>query len=329
MIHRTMFLLLASSLALVACGSKDSAGGAAAGGTGSAAQASRSAASGDASAEQVAREARGKVKCPAKPTLAARAAGAPVDDVLGVRPGMAYDEAANIVLCSDDLMVLAESGRGFDIQTYGQKIRQGFSARFAEPRVAKSSREIMKEMQDDMMMRSGNAVRPDDMKPGQSKWYVTTMGLPGQERVIAAAREEWFAAGRNPTVESVVQALVGKYGPPTGRTGNNTVVILTWARDPLGRPVTETSALHGRCNASADPDGGTNFSPECGLVVAAQVRNLRDNPALAQLLQVGVIDQARGYETITATEQALQGMDSRRQAEEVRDATKNADAPRL
>ena len=202
--HRIVFLLLASSLALAACGSKGSTGGAAAGGTGSAAQTSRSAASGDATAEQVAREARGKVKCPAKLTLAARAAGAPVDDVLGVRPGMAYEEAANIVLCSDDLMVVAESGRGFDIKTYGQKIRQGFSARFAEPRVAKSSREIMKEMQDDMMMRSGNAVRPDDMKPGQSKWYVTTMGLPGRERVIAAAREEWFAAGKNPTVESVV-----------------------------------------------------------------------------------------------------------------------------
>lgn len=327
--NQTLFLLLAACLALAACGSKGSGSGVGPGGARPNAQSSRSAAAGDATAEEVAREARGEVSCPARSTLAARAEGAPVDDVLGVRPGLSYEEAVNIVLCSDEMMVISESSRGFDIKTYGQKIRQGFTARFAEARVAKSSREIMKEMQDDMMMRSSNAVRPDDMKPGQSKWYVTTMGLPGKERVIAVAREEWFASGKNPPVESVVEALVGKYGPPTGRTGNDTVVILTWAHDPSGRPVNETSPLRGRCNASADPDGGTNFSPDCGLVVAAQVRNLRDNPALAQFFQVGMIDQARGYEAITATEQALQGMDSLRQAQEVRDAAKNTDAPRL
>jgi len=327
--HQKLFTLLATTLLVAACGSRDSAGGAGPGGSRPGAPASRPAAAEGATAEQVAREARGKVNCPAKVTLAGRAEGTPVDDVLGVRPGMLYDEAVNIVLCSDDLMVVTESGRGFDIKTYGQKLRQGFGARFAEPRVVKSSREIMKEMQNDMMMRSGNAVRPDDMKPGQSKWYVTTMGLPGRERVIAVAREEWFAAGKNPPMESVVQALVGKYGQPTATTGNNDVVILTWAHDPLGRPVTEASPLRSRCNASADPDGGTNFSPDCGLVLAAQVHSLRENPALAQFFQVGAIDQAHGYEMITATEQALQGMDSRRQAQEVRDAAKNADAPRL
>jgi len=235
--HQTLFTLLATTLFVAACGSGGSAGGAGPGSSRPGTQASRPAAAEGATAEQVARESRGKVSCPAKVTLAARTEGSPVDDVLGVRPGMLYDEAVNIVLCSDDLMVVTESGRGFDIKTYGQKLRQGFGARFAEPRVVKSSREIMKEMQNDMMMRSGNAVRPDDMKPGQSKWYVTTMGLPGRERVIAVAREEWFAAGKNPPVESVVQALVGKYGQPTATTGNNDVVILTWAHDPLGRPV--------------------------------------------------------------------------------------------
>ena len=324
---RSISLLVLSAVALTACGSKDDSGPTA--GNAPAASAARPAASGDATAQEVAREARGKVKCPAKLMLAARAADAPVDDVLGVRPGMSYDEAANIVLCSDELMVVGESGRGFDIQTYGQKIRQGFSARFAEPRVQKSSREIMKEMQDDMMARSSNAVRPDDMKPGQSKWYVTTMGLPGQEKVIAAAREEWFAQGKNPTMPSVEQALVAKYGPPTARTSNSNVVILTWAHDPLGRLITETSPLRSQCQGISDPDGGTNFSPDCGLVVAGQVHTLRDNPALAQYFQVGVIDQAGGYEAITRTEQALRNRDSQRQAQEVQDAAKNADAPRL
>lgn len=326
---QSLSLLALTVLSLSACSSKEASAPAAAPAAASpAARATTPAASGNKTAEQVARESRGQVKCPAK-TSPDRATGAPVDDVLGVRPGMPYEQAANVVLCSDDLMVVTESNRGFNIQTYGQKIRQGFSARFAEPHVQKSSREIMQEMQEDMMARSGNAVRPDDMKPGQSKWYVTTMGVPGQEKVIAVAREEWFAAGKNPTVSSVEQALVAKYGPPTARSTSGNQVFVTWAYDPLGRPITETSPLRYTCQGVSDPDGGTNFSPDCGLVVAGHVRGLPDNPSLAQFFQVGVIDQAMGYEAITGTERALQNVDSQRQAREVQDAAKNADAPRL
>ena|SRR5690242_15996316 len=61
---------------------------------------------GNASAEQVAREARGAVNCPARVQTGARDAKAPVDDVLGVRPGMSYEDAANVVMCSHELMIV-------------------------------------------------------------------------------------------------------------------------------------------------------------------------------------------------------------------------------
>ncbi len=68
--------------------------------------------------------------CPADIETPARAADAPVDDVVGVRPGMTYEEAANVVLCTDDLMVVTGPiTTGFNIQTYGQTLRQGFTAR--------------------------------------------------------------------------------------------------------------------------------------------------------------------------------------------------------
>ena len=51
---------------------------------------------------------------------------------LGVRPGMTYDEAANVILCTNDLMVVQADSRGFQIKTFGQTLRQGFNARFAE-----------------------------------------------------------------------------------------------------------------------------------------------------------------------------------------------------
>lgn len=280
-----------------------------------------------ATAEEVAEAKRGEVDCPADVESPPRAEGSLVDDVVGVRPGMSYDEAANVVLCSDEMLVLQEGGRTFNIQTYGQTLRQGFTARFAERE--KSADEIRKEMEQGFMERAGNAVT-EDMKPGQSKWYVATMGMPGAERVIAIAREEWFDEGKNPTVASVAEALTAKYGAPSRSYDENYgQKYLAWIRDPLGRPVTETSPLFQQCTGISDPDGGTNFSPDCGLVVEARVRPLESNQQLASSFQVGVIDQANGYQAIMGTEQALLAADQQRKAAEVSKAAENADAPRL
>jgi hypothetical protein len=211
---------------LVACGSESGPGTTAAGGTAQAAQAPKK---GEATAEEVADEMRGDLDCPAKVKTAKPAADAGVVDVVGVRPGLTYEEAANLVMCTHDLLVVTADGRGFQLPANGKDIRQGFSARFAEPRVVKSSEDYMREMSEEMMARSGNAVR-QDMKPGQSKWYVGTIGMPGQERVISAAREEWFEEGRSPTVASVEQALIKKYGEPTrSQHWDAGSVALTWA----------------------------------------------------------------------------------------------------
>jgi hypothetical protein len=153
-----------------------------------------------------------------------------VIDVVGLRPGITYEEAANIVLCDNPMLVAElDTSTSFNIQTYGQKVRQGFGARFAEARVEKTARQFRKEMQDEALARGTNAVR-QDMKPGQVKFHVGS--LPG-------------------------------------------------------------------------------------------------NQGLAQYMQVGVIDQAAGYAAITGTESALHKLDEDRKAKELKDATKNADVPKL
>lgn len=278
---------------------------------------------GPATAEEVAEAARGDVDCPARIETPPRAAGTAVEDVMSVRSGMTYEEAVNLVLCTHDLLVVQEdTTRRFNIETYGQTIRQGFTARVAEPLVEKTSKQIMQEMQDDMMARSGNRVT-QDMQPGQSKWYVGTMGTPGQEQVISVAREEWFEAGHNPAMATVEQALIKKYGPPAKNqlSGNR---HLSWIYDPQGHPVTETSPLFNLCIVNPDPNAGSSFSPDCGIVVAAMIAPMQDNRDIARYLQVGIVDQANGYATITATEQSLQQLDAQRRAEEVSKAAKNA-----
>lgn len=285
-----------------------------------------------ASAEEVAKQARGDLSCPPKIATPARAGNAPVDDVLGVRPGLSYEEAMNAVLCANDLLVASGAiNRGFNLKAaQAQSVRQGFTARTAEPRVVKTSKQIMKELQDDAIARGGNAVR-EDLKPGQSKWFVGTMGLQGRERVLSVAREERFASDQSPTIATVREALLKKYGTPTrDQPGSSGQLPLTrWAYDPLGRLITETSPLFNKCTGTSDPNGGANLSPDCGVVVQAMLIPQKTNPELVDRMQVGVVDQAGGYRLITETEQGLGQMDQQRRTQEVEKAAKNTKAPSL
>lgn len=287
------------------------------------------------SAEQVAKEARGQRTCPPKPTAPTPVQGmqgTPVDDVLGVRPGMAYDQAMDAVLCAHDLLVATPAtGRGFDIKApQAHTVRQGFTARTAEPRLAKTGKQLVKDMQDDSMARGGNAVR-EDLKPGQSKWFVATMGLPGQERVLGVAREERFALEQSPTVETVQAALVKKYGTPTFEQprSDTRLPLARWAYDPQGRPITPGSPLFARCVGTSDPNGSMQVVPECGVVVQAMLIPQQSNPALVDRMQVGVVNQSAGYRLLSDTEQCLLRLDQRRRAQEVDQAAKNGKSPTL
>jgi hypothetical protein len=93
--------------------------------------------------------------------------------------------------------------------------------------------------------------------------------------------------------------------------------------------VTETSSLFNQCHGNADPDGGTNFSPDCGLVITAVVVPTPGNPGLSRYLQVGVIDQGGGYEALTGIERSLQKLDALRKEKELKAATENVDGPQL
>ena len=321
-------VLLVGVAVLEGCGKSDKA-------TGTVAKSAPStiAASADqaASAEDVAKQARGDVSCPPKLATPPRAETAPVDDILGVRPGQSYDEAVNGVLCANPLLVAVdEPGRGFDVKSFGQKLRQGFGARFAEPRVVKSGKQIVQEMQNDAMGRGMNRVR-EDLKPGQSKWYVGTMGVPGAEQVLSVAREERFAEDQMPTNDTVRAALLKKYGPATldQPASAARMAVLRWAYDPQGRPIEPGTPPYPRRLGPAAPNHGANVTPDCGVVVDALLIPPKANAALVERLQVGVVDQARGYRLLKGTEDQLAQLDQQRRAQEVDKAAKNTKAPSL
>lgn len=288
----------------------------------------QAAAPGGASAEEIARAARGDLRCPPAPA-AQRPAGAPVDDIVGVRPGMTWDDAARHVMCSHPLMVVSpDNGNRFNIPTFGQPVRQGLHGSVAQPRVVKSGREIMQELQDNAIARGSNRARRD-VAPGESRWYVGTIGLPDAERVTHVQREEWFETDLRPPVAEVEAAMVAKYGPPTRRNAHAQQIELTWVHDPAGRRVAPGASLASGCGAIPHVGGGVTLSTDCGVVVAAHVLGAPDNPGLAQAYRVGVVDQAAGYALVDATERALQQQESQRRAQQVQDAAGKAKAPTL
>ena len=305
-------------LAIAGCGSKDDNNAPI-----GAVDASKPAPTGEASAEEVAKEMRGSVKCPATDSNP-RPAGAPIDDVVGVRPGMTWNEAATFVMCDNPMIVVTENtGRNYDIQTYGQKLRQGFDGRWAEARVVKSSRDYLREMSDAAARRSGNAAAAP-LPGGQSRFYVSTMGLPGQEQVISVAREEAYADGKQPTIESLTKALIAKYGQPSRANDTGQLVQLWWAYDPSGKKFESA-----QCQYAVSPDAGTSLSTACGITVGAQIQASNTNPGLARSVAVSSQSSAWGYELLMKTEAVLKTADAAKKAKELEDASKNAGAPKL
>lgn len=310
-IARTFALATTIAVMLAGCGGKTSGGGNAS-----------VASSGDGSGGSE----TAAVDCPAQIATPGRPASAPTDDVIGIRFGQTYEEAANLVKCEDKTLALEPATHGFEVKDYGQKLRQGFDAGPPKPSLAGlTGKQIVQQMQDDAYRR-GAGENVDQLKPGQERFSISTVGVPGQERVAGIWREQWFEAGRNPAITDLAADLAKKYGPPT-LTDNQSSY---WLYDAMGRPMTQDSPLVSACRGGANPGFG-NFSlnPDCGLTIATWIAPAGDNPDLARSLNIAVTDQAKGYAAIDATEQALSHMDADRRAGEVQRARQNADAPKL
>jgi hypothetical protein len=307
-----------AALSMAACGSKSANNP----------HSSPAAPSGTASAEQVAKEIRGNVKCPAKAS-AAQPADTPIEDVTGVAPGMSWDEAANLVMCDNPLMVVTENtSRGYNINTFGQHIRQGFDGKFAEPRALRNPQHTVAEMMNEAQQHANNAYATP-LPIGQSRYFVSTMGLPGQEQVLSVAREESFAEGKQPTVDSLKHALLAKYGEPSQENDSGANSNLYWEYDPSGAKITEGSPRLRLCRIDVGSDAASSLSTGCGVTVGAGIQGASNNPGLARSFAVTSQNGAQAIAVLKSTEDALKLAADARKAKELNDASKKANVPKL
>ena len=248
-----------------------------------------------------------ELNCPGKPDAAL-----PGPDIVGLKLGMARADALNFARCLDKEAFVSFEGHWLQgLRTQGIKLApQAFATRVGETAPCK--------------FRSY-----DDMQkcgPGNRVWNhvaemitVTSPGVPGREKVMGIWREQHFKPGEMPAAETLLPALVQKYGPPQAtQTQPNAWIRLDWLQDASGTPLTPGSRGHGACRGiSARAQDGQSWSEACGLTLTAMIVLSRENPLLAKELNIGLVHQQALYALGTSLQAELQAMEQKRRQQEV------------
>lgn len=216
--------------------------------------------------QEIAQAAKPVRKCPPDVSVPSRAIGFPVDDVVGVRPGMNARDIEETVKCvSED----------YAIET--QALTRGLAG-------------------------SGAKSRPLVVATrGQETLSFALFGPAGAEQVASSWRTVYFDAGQGPPMSNIEGLLTGHYGAPhEARTTPEGVRIFTWTYAPDGRALRVRPAegdIMGMAgymangwtvaacvkHAHLDPTATLAWDGRCGLTIRAEIDpSLSDRTRIAR-----------------------------------------------
>lgn len=228
------------------------------------------------------------IDCPGSFAIPQRGEGEPVDDILGLRPGVSYDTALLYAQCPDgdeaDSVMSEGFGPSFSRDNRGLKIRQ--SATVAVGAFGKQLKRNRNVMED---------APTDHLESVSSVWNFVSDGMPGREIIYGIWRTQPFDADSQPTIASQSQALIAKYGAPslTDEDGRR----LYWLQGTDGKPIPAYDRQRiQQCRYSAEPNNqNIRWGPDCGRMVAARIEPARDMVRAASV-SVVVFDPARLFD---------------------------------
>ncbi len=212
--------------------------------------------------------------CPPMVSIPARGLGQPVDDVLGVRPGMNARDVEETVKCVSEDYVIEPIDYRSTSTNAGRKTRR--------------------------------ALR---IKRGQETMTFALFGAPGQEQVAGAWREAYFDVGTGPSLADVERMFVAQYGAPhEARDTPAGQRILQWTYAPDGRAlrvrprdgdiaggITYMTAgfTVAACvrNAKTDPAMPPAWDGRCGLTIQAEIDPVLSDRARTARWRVVLLDQ--------------------------------------
>ena len=211
--------------------------------------------------------------CPPVVSVPARGLGQPVDDVMGVRPGMNARDVEETVKCvSED----------FEIEPidYRSNTNGGRKTR--------------------------RALR---IKRGQETLTFALFGAPGQEQVAGAWQEAYFDVAAGPTMAEAEGMFVAQYGVPhEARDTPSGARILQWTYAPDGRALRvrphdgdiaggitymASGFTVAACvrNAKTDPAMPPAWDGRCGLTIQAEIDPVLSERTRTARWRIVLLDQ--------------------------------------
>jgi len=303
--------LLAFALVLVACGEGEE----------NASGAKTSTTSPGAAATAVKDGGQPTLRCPAKVRKELQG-----PDIMGLKLGMSLDEALNTARCAlgEDAVVKTENHwlktpEGRYIDTFGIELgTQTFTVKKGDHRPCNFQREWQS-------------------CEGAFKWEhvdeivtVAIPGAPGKETSMAMWRTQNFRDGQMPPAQSLLDALIAKYGEPQhversdkqrGYTAGYRE--LHWVRDRSGSPLADPNPLYRQCFSAISGRGestSVSWRDGCGLNVWARVYLSGQNPGLAMELNMGMVQQSDLWAHGEATQADLRQLGEAQRDAEVQEA---------
>jgi len=223
---------------------------------------------------QVVRAMKPARVCPPVVSIPARGLGMPVDEVMGVRPGMNARDVEETVKCvSEDYMIAPINYRS--PANGGRKTRRALQ-----------------------------------VKRGPETMTFAMFGVPGQEQVAGAWREVYFDVGSGPSLMEVEGMFTAQYGPPhEARVTPTGERVLQWTYAPDGRAlrvrprdgdiaggITYMTAgfTVAACvgNARIDPAMPPAWDGRCGLTIRAEIDPMLSDRARTARWRIVLLDQA-------------------------------------
>lgn len=159
---------------------------------------------------------------------------------------------------------------------------------------------------------------------------VATPGAPGHETAMAIWRTQNFGDGRMPAVQTLVDALIAKYGPPQRTQDSNQpngytagYRELEWVQDRRGAPLADPNPLYSQCLGAVHGYGeqtDVRWRDGCGLNIWARISLSGNNPGLAMQFDSAMVRQSDLYAHAEATQNELRQLGQTRRDAEVKQA---------
>ena len=232
-------------------------------------------------------------------------------DVVGLKLGMARADALDHARClNKDTFVAFEGNWIQGLRSFGVKLApQVFVAHVGETRPCQYN-PLDDTSRCDASGRAWVFLA--------EKITVVSPGVPGAEKVLAIWREQHFRPREIPIAETLVPALVKKYGAPQIQQQHaNNWLRLDWLQDASGAAIEQ--GRRGPPCRTISPRGNEShsWSDACGLTITALIVLNPENPQLASELNVGMVNQRELYRAGTSLQAQLEAMEQQRRQQEV------------